>query len=76
MDLQMPEMDGYEATELIRKAGYSPFELPIIALTASAIHTEREQALEVGMNDLITKPFSPIELHTKLKKYLYQHTLR
>ncbi len=76
MDLQMPVMDGYEATSLIRKAGHSPFELPIIALTASAIHTEREQALEVGMNDLITKPFSPIELHTKLKKYLYQHTLR
>jgi signal transduction histidine kinase len=76
MDLQMPVMDGYEATSLIRKAGHSPFELPIIALTASAIHTEREQALEVGMNDLITKPFSPIELHTKLKKYLYQRTLR
>lgn len=76
MDLQMPVMDGYEATQLIRQAGYSPFELPVIALTASAISTEREQALEVGMNDLITKPFSPTELHTKLKKYLYQHTLR
>lgn len=76
MDLQMPEMDGYEATTMIRQAGYSPFELPVIALTASAIDTEREQALAVGMNDLITKPFSPIELHTKLKKYLYQHTLR
>lgn len=76
MDLQMPIMDGYEATALIRQAGYSPFELPVIALTASAIHAEREQALAVGMNDLITKPFSPIELHTKLKKYLYQHTLR
>lgn len=76
MDLQMPVMDGYEATVLIRKAGNSPFELPIVALTASAIHTEREQALEAGMNDFITKPFSPAELHTKLKKYLYQHVLR
>lgn len=75
MDLQMPVMDGYEATMLIREAGNSPFELPIVALTASAIHTEREQALEAGMNDFITKPFSPAELHTKLKKYLYQHVL-
>jgi CheY-like chemotaxis protein len=70
MDLQMPVMDGYEAATTIRKAGFSPEKLPVIALTASAMLSEKNQALEAGMNDLVTKPFNPTELYMKLKKYL------
>ncbi len=68
MDLQMPEKNGFEATAEIRgaKAAYS--EVPIIALTASAFMEEKNRALEAGMNDFITKPFNPKELHEKISK--------
>ena len=56
MDLQMPVMDGLEATRNIR-ARYSAIELPIIAMTADAFSDVREQCYLVGMNDHITKPF-------------------
>ena len=55
MDVQMPVMDGYEATHFLRRLPQFK-ELPIIAMTANALHTDREQALEVGMNDDIPKP--------------------
>ena len=71
MDIQMPEMDGYEATQAIRslkepeKAG-----IPIIAMTANAFDEDRKRALESGMNDHVAKPIDPqrlIEaLHTAL----------
>ena len=70
MDIQMPFMDGYEATRNIRKAGYSPEELPIIALSASAMVSEKDQAFNAGMNDFVSKPFNPIELYSKIKKHL------
>lgn len=73
MDLQMPFMDGYEATRNIRKAGYSPEELPIIALSASAMVSEKDEAFHAGMNDFVSKPFNPIELYTKIKKHLHQY---
>ncbi|MDO7846710.1 PAS domain S-box protein [Hymenobacter sp. M29] len=60
MDVQMPVMNGYEATLLIREA-LGP-ALPIIALTANAIQGEREKCLAVGMNDYITKPFQEATL--------------
>jgi PAS domain S-box-containing protein len=67
MDLQMPVMDGYAATELIRKKPDSYFrEIPIIALTASAMMGMKDRVLEVGMNDFISKPFNPDELKSKI----------
>jgi PAS domain S-box-containing protein len=67
MDVQMPEMDGLEATRLIRAAGR---ELPIIAMTAQAMESERQQCLAAGMSDHLSKPFDPEELVQRLKRWL------
>ena len=69
MDLQMPEMDGYEATKIIRSLGGRSAHIPIIALTASALIDVRDKVLELGMNDYVTKPFNPNELYVKIAKY-------
>ncbi|XZF13745.1 PAS domain S-box protein [Chitinophagaceae bacterium MMS25-I14] len=67
MDLQMPEMDGYEATLTIRNLPGEKFStLPIIALTASAMLDIKDKAFTVGMNDYVSKPFNPDELYKKL----------
>lgn len=65
MDLQMPEMDGYEATRIIRQ---SDQRTPIIALTASALPQDQELVYAAGMNDFILKPFSPDDLMEKLAR--------
>ncbi|MBR11432.1 MAG: ATPase [Rickettsiales bacterium] len=65
MDLQMPVMDGYQATREIRST-HNP--VPIVALTASALIRVKEQVLMAGMNDYITKPFDPQDLKRKLIK--------
>lgn len=71
MDLQMPEMDGYQAAAAIRKFGVEPYiTIPIIALTASSKADVYENIFISGMNDFISKPFNPIELHEKITKYL------
>ncbi|WPP52925.1 PAS domain S-box protein [Catalinimonas niigatensis] len=67
MDLQMPVMDGYDATLQIRKT--HP-DLPIIALTASAMLEIQERVFKVGMNDFVSKPFNPKELYHKIVKHL------
>ncbi|GGH72695.1 histidine kinase N-terminal 7TM domain-containing protein [Phaeocystidibacter marisrubri] len=67
MDLQMPVMDGYEATRILREQGVTS---PIIALTASAIIDTIDRAKEAGMDDFISKPFQPNELKSKLSSYL------
>lgn len=70
MDLQMPEMDGLEATRQIRNLDDSLHStVPIIALTASALMETKRDVYAAGMNDFITKPFNPAELYRKLKKY-------
>ncbi|WP_293934479.1 response regulator [Iodobacter sp.] len=73
MDLQMPQMDGHEATAVIRsdKAFNS---LPIIAMTAHAINEERARCLAEGMNEHITKPIDPALLFERLQ-YWHQHRL-
>jgi signal transduction histidine kinase/CheY-like chemotaxis protein len=58
MDIQMPEMDGLEATRRLR-ASQQLGHLPIIAMTAHAMDSERRRCLEIGMNDFVTKPIDP-----------------
>ncbi|MCP4409984.1 MAG: response regulator [Gammaproteobacteria bacterium] len=73
MDVQMPEMDGLEATKAIRKLAVNDSttqrlnQLPIIALTANAMKDDRERCIEAGMDDYITKPTDPQELLNKVQ---------
>jgi signal transduction histidine kinase/PAS domain-containing protein/BarA-like signal transduction histidine kinase len=69
MDLQMPVMDGYEATRLIRLMK-SAEELPIIAITAHAMTEERERCLAAGMNAHVSKPINPDELYKTLVQWI------
>ncbi len=68
MDIRMPEMDGLEATKLIRNQGS---DIPIVAMTAHAFKHEKEECLNVGMNDYISKPVNRKELIKKVEKFLY-----
>jgi signal transduction histidine kinase/CheY-like chemotaxis protein/HPt (histidine-containing phosphotransfer) domain-containing protein len=71
MDIQMPEMDGYEITSVIRKTFTPPVcNIPIIALTADASEKEKMRARESGMNDYVVKPYTPEELFTTMKRYI------
>ncbi len=67
MDVQMPEMDGLEATEIIRRQGYR--QPVVIALTANAMQGDREQCLAAGMDDYICKPVRLDELMELLEKW-------
>jgi CheY-like chemotaxis protein len=72
MDLQMPEMSGYQAAEYIRSKNSSVKNpsIPIIALSADAFAETKRKVFEAGMNDFITKPFSQEELYSKMTKHL------
>lgn len=73
MDVQMPEMDGLQATKAIR--AHKDFEkLPIIAMTAHATQKDREQSLMAGMNDYVTKPFVLDDLTKKIRYWLDKPT--
>lgn len=72
MDCQMPEMDGYEATQLLKKAmaaGEVPHR-PIVALTAHAMKEDQEKCFKAGMDDFLTKPIKPSPLESVLEKWL------
>lgn len=68
MDLQMPEMDGYETTGFIRKK--LMLDMPIIAMTAHAMAGEKDKCLGFGMTDYISKPIKEIDLHNLIIKYI------
>ena len=67
MDLQMPEMDGYETTIHIRNLDSYKKNIPIVAMTAHTIKGESEKCLEIGMNAYISKPFQATELYEKIR---------
>ncbi len=71
MDTHMPEMNGYQAAKAIRKDFSEPKRsIPIISLSAASFDYEQEEALLSGMNDVLSKPFQPQELHRKIKRLL------
>jgi CheY-like chemotaxis protein/HPt (histidine-containing phosphotransfer) domain-containing protein len=67
MDLQMPVMDGYEATGIIRNMGITT---PILALTASVRLGQKKRAMDIGMNDFLIKPLTPGDLYHKIAMYI------
>jgi two-component system sensor histidine kinase/response regulator len=69
MDLQMPEMDGYEATRVIRTRQNNR-TTPIIAMTAHALQTEQQSCLDAGMNDYVSKPVDPDRLLATLARWI------
>ncbi len=70
MDIMMPEMDGYEAMQLIRKLGYT--KLPLIALTAKAMKDDRNKCIAAGANDYLSKPVDSEKLLSLLRVWLYK----
>ncbi len=70
MDIQMPEMDGYQATEMIRNLGNSRAAVPIVAMTANAFEEDRQKALDAGMNAHVSKPVDMNVLFRVMAKFI------
>jgi two-component system cell cycle response regulator DivK len=69
MDIQLPLVDGYEATRRI-KANPALSAIPIIAITSYALSGDEEKARAAGCDDYVTKPYSPRQLLAKIREYL------
>ena len=69
MDVQMPVMDGFEATKIIRE-NFQFVHLPIIAMSAGVTLDEQEKCHHVGMTDFIAKPINPVQMLEKIKQHL------
>jgi two-component system, cell cycle response regulator DivK len=69
MDIQLPVMDGYEATRRL-KADPASSSIPIIAVTSYALSGDEEKARAAGCNDFVPKPYSPRQLLAKIREYL------
>jgi two-component system, cell cycle response regulator DivK len=69
MDIQLPVMDGYEATRRL-KADPASSSIPIIAVTSYALSGDEEKARAAGCNDFVPKPYSPRQLLAKIRQYL------
>jgi CheY-like chemotaxis protein len=77
MDLNMPEMDGYEATAYIRSLNDPYFKnIPILAFTASSLADSKEKAQQLGMTDFLAKPLNPQEMYSKINQYMMDENLR
>ncbi|MEG0793122.1 MAG: PAS domain-containing protein [Lachnospiraceae bacterium] len=73
MDIQMPVMNGYEATQAIRKCSHPQAEtIPILAMTANAFSEDVQKSIKAGMNDHLAKPIEPKQLSDTLAKYYHQ----
>jgi CheY-like chemotaxis protein len=70
MDVNMPEMDGYTSTRIIRKMQSAQSRIPIIALTADAMKGDKERCLDAGMNSYISKPFKIEDIEAVLREYV------
>lgn len=73
MDLMLPEMNGFEITEIIRKIEIENSvenKVPIIALTANTLDNDRIKCMEVGMNEYLSKPFTASQLAEKIHKFI------
>lgn len=69
MDMHMPVVDGLEASRRIRALGGAEASVPIVALTANAMSADRLKCMNAGMNDFLSKPFEPADLHAMLVKW-------
>lgn len=70
MDIQMPEMNGIEATSAIRKLEHKTKDIPVIALTAQSVTDEKDKYFDAGITDYLTKPFTPDDITQMVLKYL------
>jgi len=71
MDVQMPEMDGLEATAAIReKEKKTRYHIPIVAMTAHAMKGDRERCLDAGMDDYVSKPLKPEDLLKTIERVI------
>jgi two-component system sensor histidine kinase/response regulator len=77
MDCQMPEMDGFEATAVLRaREVLGERHIPVIAMTANAMHGDRERCLAAGMDDYVSKPTTSGELKAMLRKWVQPSQIR
>ena len=69
MDIMLPRMNGYEATRAIRATEPVEYRIPIVALTALAMQTDRDRCLETGMDDCLVKPFNREQLYAMVTRW-------